>query len=261
MELAYSFAGLVVGFIVGLTGIGGGALMTPILIVGFGISPAVAVSTDLLYAAVTKMGGVWPYAKNRLVNWQIVIAMLIGSVPGSLITLWWLSGIEALETIEHLMNLTLGVSLVLTSVAVFFRNRIRTYVIELDAPRLKAAGRRWRLPVTSVAGLVLGMLVTLSSVGAGALGTALLILLFPHMTMPMIVATDLVHAVVLTGIAGVGHWQLGNVDPMLLLYLLMGSLPGVYLGSHLGVRLSPKFMQPLMGTLLLIIGIRFVLAS
>jgi uncharacterized membrane protein YfcA len=261
MELGYSFAGLVVGLIVGMTGIGGGALMTPILIVGFGISPAVAVSTDLLYAAVTKMGGVWPYAKKRLVNWQVVIAMLIGSVPGSMITLWWLSGIEEMETLEHLMNLTLGVSLVLTSIAVFFRNRIREYVIELDAPRLKAVGRRWRLPVTSLAGLMLGMLVTLSSVGAGALGTALLILLFPHMTMPMIVATDLVHAVVLTGVAGAGHWQLGNVDPLLLVYLLAGSLPGVYLGAHLGVRLSPKFMQPLMGSLLLIIGIRFVLAG
>ena len=261
MEWGYSFAGLVVGFIVGLTGIGGGALMTPILIVGFGINPAVAVSTDLLYAAVTKMGGVWPYAKKRLVNWQVVIALLIGSVPGALLMLWILSGIEADETLNHLINMTLGVSLVLTSIAVFFRNRIRTYVIELDAPQLKAFGRRWRLPVTSVAGLGLGMLVTLSSVGAGALGTALLILLFPHMTMPMIVATDLVHAVVLTGVAGLGHWQLGNVDLMLLVYLLAGSLPGVYLGSHLGTRLSPKFMQPLMGTLLFVIGMRFVVAG
>ncbi len=261
MELGYTFAGLVVGFIVGLTGIGGGALMTPILIVGFGINPAVAVSTDLLYAAVTKMGGVWPYAKKRLVNWSVVIALLIGSVPGALIMLWILSGIEADETLNHLINLTLGVSLVLTSFAVFFRSHIREFVIELDAPKLKAVGRRWRLPVTSVAGFVLGMLVTLSSVGAGALGTALLIILFPHMTMPMIVATDLVHAVVLTGVAGLGHWQLGNVDPMLLLYLLAGSLPGVYLGSHLGTWMPSKVMQPLMGSLLLIIGLRFVLAG
>lgn len=261
MELGYSFAGLVVGFIVGLTGIGGGALMTPILIVGFGINPAVAVSTDLLYAAVTKMGGVWPYAKKRLVNWQVVFALLIGSVPGALIMLWVLSGIEADETLNHIINMTLGVSLVLTSIAVFLRSRIRTFVLELDAPRLKATGRRWRLPVTSFAGFVLGMLVTLSSVGAGALGTALLIVLFPHMTMPMIVATDLVHAVVLTSVAGLGHWQLGNVDLTLLAYLLAGSLPGVYVGSHMGTRLSPNVMQPLMGSLLLIIGLRFVLAG
>ncbi|WP_210396069.1 sulfite exporter TauE/SafE family protein [Motiliproteus sediminis] len=259
MELAYSIAGLVVGFIVGLTGIGGGALMTPILIVGFGINPLVAVSTDLLYAAITKFGGVWPYAKKKLVAWKVVGAMLVGSVPGSLVTLWILSRIDHPETLEHLINLTLGVSLVLTSVAVFMRNRIREAVINYHAPELKALARRWRLPITSLAGLFLGGLVTLSSVGAGALGTALLILLFPHMTMPMIVATDLVHAVVLTSVAGVGHWQMGNVDTTLLVYLLIGSLPGVYVGGHLGTRLSPKVMQPIMGSLLLVIGLRFVI--
>ncbi|HEY5718715.1 MAG TPA: sulfite exporter TauE/SafE family protein, partial [Motiliproteus sp.] len=119
MELAYSFAGLVVGFIVGLTGIGGGALMTPILIVGFGINPLVAVSTDLIYAAVTKMGGVVPYARKKLVVWPVVGALLLGSIPGSLVTLWILAGIEHPETLEQLINLTLGASLVLTSVAVF----------------------------------------------------------------------------------------------------------------------------------------------
>ncbi|WP_207062798.1 sulfite exporter TauE/SafE family protein [Motiliproteus sp. SC1-56] len=261
MELAYSIAGLVVGFIVGLTGIGGGALMTPILIAGFGISPAVAVSTDLLYAAITKAGGVWPYARKKLVHWRVVFALLTGSIPGSLITLWLLSGIEAMESIEHLINLTLGVSLVLTSIAVFLRSRIRDYVTHVDAPRLRPLVRRWRMTLTSVAGLLLGGLVTLSSVGAGALGTALLIILFPHMTMPMIVATDLVHAVVLTGVAGVGHWQLGFLDTTLLAYLLIGSLPGVYVGGHLGTRLSPRLMQPIMGSLLLFIGLRFVLVG
>ncbi|MEH6626852.1 MAG: sulfite exporter TauE/SafE family protein [Motiliproteus sp.] len=261
MELAYSFAGLVVGFIVGLTGIGGGALMTPILIVGFGINPVVAVSTDLMYAAFTKAGGVWPYAKKKLVNWRIVIALLAGSVPGALITLWFLQGLDGLEQIEPLINITLGISLVLTSIAVFLRSRIREFVINSKAEALKVVVRRWRMVFTTVAGLALGALVTLSSVGAGALGTALLIILFPHMTMPMIVATDLVHAVVLTSVAGVGHWQMGNVDVTLLLYLLVGSLPGVYVGGHLGTRLSAKIIQPLMGGLLLAIGLKFVLAG
>ena len=261
MELAYSFAGLVVGFIVGLTGIGGGALMTPILIVGFGINPVVAVSTDLMYAAFTKAGGIWPYAKKKLVNWSIVVALLIGSIPGALFTLWILSGIEALESIEKLINITLGVSLVLTSIAVFLRSRIREIVINTKAVKLKNVVRRWRMVLTTLAGFVLGGLVTLSSVGAGALGTALLIVLFPHMTMPMIVATDLVHAVVLTSVAGVGHWQLGNLDFTLLAYLLAGSLPGVFVGSHLGTRLSARIMQPLMGSLLLCIGLKFVLAG
>ncbi len=219
------------------------------------------VSTDLAYAAITKAGGVWPYARKQLVNWQVVIAMLIGSIPGALITLWALSQLDGLDKIEQVINLTLGISLVLTSVAVFFRNRIRTAVIEADMPVLKARVRRWRLPMTSVAGVVLGGLVTLSSVGAGALGTALLIILYPRMTMPMIVATDLVHAVVLTSVAGVGHWRMGNMDMMLLMYLLAGSLPGVYVGGHLGTHLSPRIMQPLLGTLLLAIGLKFVMTG
>jgi hypothetical protein len=112
-----------------------------------------------------------------------------------------------------------------------------------------------------VAGFILGCLVTLSSVGAGALGTALLITLYPRMSMPAIVGTDLVHAVVLTGIAGAGHYTMGSVDMSLLMYLLLGSLPGVFLGSHLGSRLSPKVMQPIMGSVLLLLGVRFVLVG
>lgn len=261
MELAYSFAGLVVGFIVGLTGIGGGALMTPILILGFGINPVVAVSTDLMYAAITKMGGVWPYARKKLVNWSVVVALLLGSVPGALLTLWLLNGLENMRSIEQLINITLGVSLVLTSIAVFLRSRIRTYVLNAPNRGVKQLVRRYRLQITTVAGLVLGCLVTLSSVGAGALGTAVLIILFPHMTMPMIVATDLVHAVVLTSVAGIGHWQMGNLDTSLLLFLLIGSLPGVYVGGHLGTRLSPRIVQPIIGSLLFAIGVKFMITG
>lgn len=261
MDLAYSFAGLVVGFVVGLTGIGGGALMTPILILGFGINPVIAVSTDLMYAAVTKIGGVWPYAKKKLVNWSVVVHLLIGSIPGSLITLWVLSQIDVMETIESLINMTLGVSLVLTSFAVFFRAQIRDVVVKAPEKGVKKAVKSNRNLITSCAGVVLGALVTLSSVGAGALGTAMLIILFPHMTMPMIVATDLVHAVVLTSVAGIGHWQLGNLDTTLLLMLLVGSLPGVWIGSNLGTRISPKIIQPIIGVLLFGIGIKFVVAG
>ncbi len=261
MEIAYSFAGLVVGFIVGLTGIGGGALMTPILIVLFGIPPVTAVSTDLLYAAITKFGGSISYARKKLVEWRVVFLLLGGSIPGSLLTLTYLDGLGGLEKIEHLMNITLGVSLVLTSVAVFFRARIRESVVKLKGTRFEKHGRRYRPYVTLLMGIVLGGLVTLSSVGAGALGTALLILLYPRMSMQTLVGTDLVHAVVLTGVAGAGHYGMGNVDLWLLLYLLIGSLPGVFLGSHFGSKLSPKVIQPIMGTLLLAIGMRFVLVG
>ncbi|MBY4675462.1 sulfite exporter TauE/SafE family protein [Marinobacterium arenosum] len=261
MEIAYSFAGLVVGFIVGLTGIGGGALMTPILIVGFGIPPVMAVSTDLLYASVTKCGGMISYARKKMVEWKIVLLLLTGSIPGSLLTLHYLRGLGGLEQIEHLMNLTLGVSLVLTSVAVFFRSQIRERAMAWQHHPLANHGRRWRPYITIATGILLGGLVTLSSVGAGALGTALLIVLYPRLTMPAIVGTDLVHAVVLTGIAGTGHLQMGNVNLELLAYLLAGSLPGVFVGSHLGTRLSPRVMQPIMGSVLLAIGLRFVLAG
>lgn len=261
MEFAYSFAGLVVGFIVGLTGIGGGALMTPILIVVFGIPPVAAVSTDLLYAAITKCGGIFSYAKKKLVEYRVVALLLSGSLPGSLLTLHYLKGLDGLEQVEHLMNLTLGVSLVLTSIAVFLRNKIRTKALEWKDTALARHGRRWRPVITVAMGIVLGGLVTLSSVGAGALGTALLILLYPRMSMPTIVGTDLLHAVLLTAVAGAGHYEMGNVDLTLLLYLVIGSLPGVFVGSHLGTRLSPKVMQPIMGSLLLAIGLRFVLAG
>ena len=261
MEIAYSFAGLVVGFIVGMTGIGGGALMTPILIVGFGIPPVTAVSTDLLYAAITKCGGSISYARKKLVHWKLVILLLSGSIPGSLFTLNYLQGLGGLEKVEHLMNITLGVSLVLTSIAVFLRNRIRQSVVKLQGTSLEFHVRRWRPAITIAMGVILGGLVTLSSVGAGALGTAVLIVLYPRMTMQSIVGTDLAHAVVLTGVAGAGHYSMGNVDLWLLFYLVIGSLPGVFMGSQLGSKLSPKVIQPIMGSLLLAIGMRFVLAG
>jgi uncharacterized membrane protein YfcA len=247
--------------VVGLTGIGGGALMTPILIVVFGIPPFVAVSTDLLYAAITKCGGIYSYARKQLVQWKIVGFLLMGSIPGSLVTLNYLESLDGLEQIEYLMNLTLGFSLVLTSIAVFLRGKIRDFAASLSDSPMTNRLRRWRPTITVVTGFALGAMVTLSSVGAGALGTALLIVLYPRLTMPAIVGTDLVHAVVLTSVAGAGHYQLGGVDLELLAFLLIGSLPGVFVGSHVGARLSPRVMQPIMGSLLMAIGLRFVLAA
>ncbi len=255
MDILYSVAGLLVGFVVGLTGIGGGALMTPILIVVFGIPPVVAVSTDLLYASVTKSGGMVTYARQRLVEWRVVLLLLAGSIPGSLITLGFLKDLGGLGEIESIINLVLGFSLVLTSVAVFFRKRIEQYTTK----RAIVTGRRLSI-VTIIAGLFLGAMVTISSVGAGALGTALLIVCYPGMTMQRIVGTDLVHAVVLTGVAAAGHYQMDNIDFELLQYLLLGGIPGVFAGSFLGARLSPDIIRPVMGTLLLIIGLRFMVA-
>ena len=186
---------------------------------------------------------------------------MLGSVPSGLITINYLGELGSTDQLESLINITLGVSLTLTSIAVFFRDKIRGYILHRRHSSLQKAINRSRNVLTVFAGAMLGILVTLSSVGAGALGTAILIFLYPRLRMPGIVGTDLVHAVVLTSIAGAGHYQLGNMDFELLIYLLIGSIPGVFAGSHLGVKLSLKIMQPIIGSLLLMIGLRFILAA
>ena len=258
MDLYYTLAGFVVGLLVGLTGIGGGALMTPVLIVVFQVPLVTAVSTDLLYAAITKCGGVVNYYRQKMINWPVVVLMLTGSLPGSWITLNYLQRIDDQLQIEALINTVLGVSLLLTSVAVFFRARIQRISQDLgNAPRY-VIFLKLRPYITVLTGLALGALVTLSSVGAGALGTALLIICYPRMRMPEIVGTDLLHAVVLTTVAGVGHYSMGTVDFNLLMYLIIGSLPGVFIGSYYGVKLSPSLMQPIMGIVLFVIGGHFI---
>jgi len=261
VDVAHSLAGLAVGFVIGLTGIGGGALMTPILLLGFNVAPLVAVSTDLLYAAITKSGGIWNYARSGLVRYEIVALLLCGSVPGALVALQLLSMIDAQVIIERVIDLTLGLSLVLTSIAVFMRMQVQRLAIVLSQTAYGAVLRLWRPYALVVAGTLLGVLVTLSSVGAGALGTAILILFYPRLSMAQIVGTDLLHAVVLTAVAGLGHYQMGSVDLSLLAALLVGSLPGVWLGSYLGTGLSPRVMQPVIASLLMAIGLRFVLAG
>ena len=258
MDLYYTLAGFVVGLLVGLTSIGGGALMTPVLIVVFQVPLVTAVSTDLLYAAITKCGGVVNYYRQKMINWHVVALMLAGSLPGSWMTLNYLQQLDDMVQIESLINNVLGVSLLLTSLAVFFRSRIQRISETVGANTKYRNIVKFRPLITVVTGLGLGALVTLSSVGAGALGTALLIICYPRMKMPEIVGTDLLHAVILTSVAGVGHYSMGSIDFNLLMYLIIGSLPGVFIGSHYGVKLSPTLMQPIMGVVLLVIGGHFI---
>jgi uncharacterized membrane protein YfcA len=265
MDLYFTLAGFAVGLLVGLTGIGGGALMTPILIVVFQVPLITAVSTDLLYAAITKCGGVVNYYRQKMVNWPVVILMLTGSLPGSFLTLNYLQGLGDFSEMESLINTVLGVSLVLTSFAVFLRTKIQAFSAKNSsdtAQRNKSASTflKYRPLITVLTGFGLGFLVTLSSVGAGALGTALLIICYPRMRMPEIVGTDLVHAVVLTAVAGAGHYSLGSVDLNMLSFLIIGSLPGVFIGSYYGVKLSSKVMQPVIGSVLMLIGGHFLLS-
>ncbi|WP_137718400.1 sulfite exporter TauE/SafE family protein [Methylobacillus flagellatus] len=261
MEIGYIFSGLMVGILVGITGVGGGSLMTPLLVFLFNFSPAVAVGTDLLFAALTKTGGVWVHhGKHGSVDWKIVRHLAYGSLPAAGLTIWLLHVLEKnSKDISGLITFSLGVALILTSIAVL----IRAY-LQRNAPALTEESNVGRfgdrqLGVTIAVGFVLGALVTLSSVGAGALGTVALFFLYPRLPTLKVVGTDLAHAIPLTALAGAGHWGLGNVDFVLLGSLLIGSLPGIWLGSHLSARIPDKILRPLLALLLLLIGLKFVL--
>ncbi|MCZ6718788.1 MAG: sulfite exporter TauE/SafE family protein [Gammaproteobacteria bacterium] len=260
MEILYTIAGFVVGFIIGLTGVGGGSLMTPILVLGFGIAPAIAVGTDLLYAAVTKCGGVFVHNKHRTIEWKIVGLLSLGSVPAALVAVWLLKALQAQGVnYDGLITSSLSIALILTSLVLLFKARLVALSQDERLSTMRALHRRLQAPMTIFAGVILGFLVTFSSVGAGALGAAILFFLYPRRRAISIIGTDLAHAVPLTAIAGLGHMHLGTVDFMLLASLLLGSLPGIYLGSHLGTQLPDKVVRPVLASMLLVIGLRFAL--
>ncbi len=257
---AYTLSGFVVGFIVGLTGVGGGSLMTPLLVLVFGINPTLAVGTDLLYAAITKCGGILVHHRQRTISWRIVRLMMTGSLPGAVLT--WLSlrhfqskGLDY----TALITTTLGIALILTSLVLLFKRGLLKLSQQEPFEAVRAVHRQLKQPATVAVGFVIGVLVTLSSVGAGALGAAALFFLYPRLPAVTIVGSDLAHAVPLTAMAGLGHVQLGSVDFVLLGSLLLGSLPGIYLGSHLGVRLPEHIVRPILASMLMLIGVRFAL--
>ncbi len=258
MELGYTLSGLIVGLIVGVTGVGGGSLMTPLLIMLFGIPPAIAVGTDLLYAALTKAGGAWVHSRQKTVHWQLVKRMAMGSVPGSILTLALLNAISVDQAfLSGLITSTLGIALILTAMAISFRQ----YLTRLGRSHfgfLVKWRNRYVKPATVATGLILGVLVTISSVGAGALGMVVLFMLYPRLPAVNLVGSDIAHAVPLTLIAGLGHAYMGSVDYHLLVSLLMGSLPGIYFGSRVGKRIPDRFLRPILATILILIGIKLV---
>lgn len=240
--------------------------MTPLLVFLFGFAPKTAVGTDLLFASITKGVGVFVHhGKHRSVEWKIVMQLSLGSIPAAMVVIYLLENIiKKDESVTALISMTLGVALILTSVSLFVRNRLiaaRQQSHESAVQRITHTERfgRWQTPITVFTGLVLGVLVTLSSVGAGALGTVALFFLYPRLATVRIVGTDLAHAIPLTAVAGLGHLHMGNVDFNLLGSLLIGSLPGIYLGSHLSAKIPEKILRPILATLLLLIGIKFVL--
>ena len=259
-DFAFIFAGFFVGLVVGLTGVGGGSLMTPILIFFFGIKPYLAVGTDLLFAAFTKAGGTLNLARKRLVDWRVVLHLSAGSIPAALLTLYLLRQLGTTSAlVQSIMTTTLGLALLLTAAATLYKA-----VRGKTAPRQIAAGqelqattaRHWSLPL--LFGALIGTLVTLTSVGAGAIGVTVLMLLYPMLPLPRIVAADIAYAVPLTLVAGLGHASLGSVNWGLLALLLTGSLPGIWLGSRLMHHIPERAIRSLLSLLLAYAGMRLI---
>jgi len=259
MDGMYTLSGFLVGLIVGVTGVGGGSLMTPLLVLLFGVSPVTAVGTDLLYASLTKTLGGWVHGRRGTVDWRVACLLSLGSLPAAVITIVLLKYLALDEkTLGGLVTAVLSVALLLTAAALLFKGRIRKFAQRRDGTE-RGLHERHLPAATIVTGVIVGILVTVSSVGAGVLGTVALLFLYPRMQAAKIVGTDIVHAVPLTAVAGIGHLTLGTVDIVLLGGLLLGSLPGIYIGSHLSARVPEAVLRPVLAIMLLIIGTRMVL--
>jgi uncharacterized protein len=251
----YSLSGFCVGMLVGLTGVGGGSLMTPVLVLLFGIHPATAVGTDLLYASMTKTLGTAVHGFNHTVSWRLTLLLASGSVPATAATLLALYELGLTgEAASGLITTVLGGALILTAISLAFRKKLIEFATarmgELEPGRVAA--------LTVATGAVLGVLVSLSSVGAGAIGMTALIFLYPRMPIARLVGSDIAHAVPLTLVAGVGHLFLGSINWMLLESLLIGSLPGIFIGSLFTARIPDSVLRYVLAATLAIVGGRLV---
>lgn len=252
-------AGFLVGLVVGLTGVGGGALMTPILVLLFGVAPATAVGTDLWFAAITKIVGGAIHGQRGGVDWQVVRRLWWGSLPAALGTLAWLNAAGASGPVDATITLVLGAVLLATAAAMAFKSQLHAWGGRL---RVQDPGRflRWQPAATVAAGALLGLLVTLTSIGAGALGAVMLLYLYPLRMVPgRLVGTDIVHAVPLTLVAGAGHLAMGHVNLPLLGLLLLGSVPGVALGALASGRVPEAVLRHAIAVVIGMVGLKLVM--
>jgi hypothetical protein len=256
LGLLYTLSGFCVGALVGMTGVGGGSLMTPLLVLLFGIHPATAVGTDLLYAAATKAGGAMVHGLNKTVDWRLVRRLASGSVPASAVTLLILSRYNVSSpSMQQFFSMALGAALLATAVAMMFRPRIIAWFGRRIGEPRPAVART----LTVVTGVGLGMVVSITSVGAGALGVTALVLLYPRLPTPRIVGSDIAHAVPLTLVAGTGHLLLSSINLTVLGLLLLGSLPGIFIGSQLAIRVPDATLRLALSVVLFIVGGRLIL--
>jgi len=256
VDLLYVLSGFCVGALVGMTGVGGGSLMTPVLVLLFGVHPATAVGTDLLYAATTKAAGTMVHNLHRTIEWRIVGRLATGSIPAATLTILVLSRASmSSDTSRTLINDVLGAALLLTALVLVFRR----WILAAYAARLGQLDARTTKVITIAFGAALGLLVAISSVGAGAIGVTALLLLYPDLPMRRIVGSDIAHAVPLTLVGGLGHWFLGTINWPILASLLVGSLPGVFLGGHVSIRLPDAVLRFSLAAILAVVASRLVM--
>ncbi|HMK69661.1 MAG TPA: sulfite exporter TauE/SafE family protein [Xanthobacteraceae bacterium] len=247
----YAVAGFTIGMLVGMTGIGGGSLMTPMLILLFGMHPAVAVGTDLLYASVTKTAGSLVHGFNRTIDWRVVRRLATGSIPMTVVTISALSALDINSPLaRELVNAVLTLALIVTAVTLLFRERI----VARYAGRLDVLTPRQVAILTVIVGGILGTIVSISSVGAGAIGVICLVMLYPKLPTARIVGSDIAHAVPLTLAAGVGHWFLGSIDLQVFMFLIVGSVPGILLGSYVAARIPEFALRLVLAATLIVVA-------
>ncbi|HMK70335.1 MAG TPA: sulfite exporter TauE/SafE family protein [Xanthobacteraceae bacterium] len=251
LQPIYSIAGFVVGMLVGLTGVGGGSLMTPLLILLFGMHPAVAVGTDLLYAAATKTAGSVVHGFNRTIDWGVVRRLATGSVPMTVVTIAALRALDINSpAARELINGVLTLALVMTAVTLVFRDKF----VARYSNRLSLLPPKQVAVLTVAVGAILGTIVSISSVGAGAIGVTSLVLLYPKLPMARIVGTDIAHAVPVTLAGGIGHWLLGTLDLPVFASLILGSVPGILLGSYAAVRIPERALRIVLAGVLVLVA-------
>jgi uncharacterized membrane protein YfcA len=256
MTLSYIVSGFAVGILVGLTGVGGGSLMTPLLTLLFGINPTVAVGTDLAFASVTKVAGTFAHRYRGTVHWKIVKHLSLGALPAALLSIFALRYFGALDKeLGQIIRYSIAGSVLLTVIAIIFRSKTQAWIKAHPKRQLQGAAL---VAATITAGALLGILVTISSIGAGAIGATLLVLLYPRLSPAEIAGTDIAYAVPLTAIAAFGHWYLGSINWELLAMLLLGSVPGITIGSLAARAIPEKVLRILLATTLTGVAFKLV---
>jgi uncharacterized membrane protein YfcA len=256
MTVSYVVSGFAVGLLVGLTGVGGGSLMTPLLTLLFGIHPSVAVGTDLAFASVTKVAGTFAHRFKGTIRWDIVKHLCWGALPAAVVATLLLKHFGAVnDNIAQLIRYSIAISVGLTVIALLFKGKLQGW---LNAHPEKQLQGRSLSSVTVLCGLLLGTLVTVSSIGAGAVGATLLVLLYPRLSPAEIAGTDIAYAVPLTAVAALGHWWLGSIDWQLLGALLLGSVPGITIGSLAAKAVPEKFLRGLLAITLTSVALKLV---